>query len=290
MKLLKNGRVSIFLGLLGCCFLLGVSPVFCKGSQVWDGMTSEQVNQWVDAETRLISGSSKELTPEQLQWGEKQLRQMLKDRPSMAPYVHEGDDLWNWTVRQFAGETSHVEVRWDDTWPKERTSDRDAGTYMGPPDTLIHINVTANFMGTGSLIDQAQLKGTPKSGPVLWYETIFELFNSQKSSRFIKVCQLALSGKIDRETFILEADLTENDTRNQAFQFYRKTWISHCQALSLPYQDSVLEKQLKGYDDNSVYYPEDRINDLISLKESNDHYRAYGQVYDNLIVPFILKK
>lgn len=289
MKIMKSFRTISILGLLSFSALLCFSPAFCEEGNAWGNLSPQQVNQWFDDEMNLVSKSPQELTPDRLQWGETQLRQMLKDRPAMAPYVKEGDDLWNWVVRQYAGEVSHVEVQWDGS---SQLGDRDAGTSFGPPDTKIHVNISANYGGTGSLKGQAQLKGKPKDGPMLWYQTIFELFNTRKSPRFMRVCGRALRGEIPREVFILELDMVEQGTRKDAYDFYENTWIPHCKEISMPYEDDILAEQLKSdtMDFKKEFLPEDRINDLMTRKESDDHYRVYGQTYDSLIAPDILRK
>lgn len=44
--------------------------------------------------------------------GDRQLRQMLKDRPNMVKWVKPGDSIWRWTVRQFAGEGLGQRINW----------------------------------------------------------------------------------------------------------------------------------------------------------------------------------
>ena len=255
------------------------------------GGASAGLSQWIDAEMTLVSGSAKELNPDQLNWGSQQVRQMLRDRPAMAPYVKEGDALWDWAVRQFAGEGSHLEVQWDGFWPKELIGDRDAGTRGNPPDSKIHIHVTALYAGTGSMKDQALLKGKPKEGPMLWYQTIFELFNARKFGRGLKIYQRALKGEVDREGFILEMDMMEQDTRKEAHEFYQSLWTSQCHAQGLPCGDPVLADQLKSNTLNfkTDFLPEDRINEMLTLKEADDHYRVYGVDYDATVRPNIVK-
>ncbi len=293
MKGLRLNWRYLILVFIACAFSFQ-EPLFSRENSNTGGITREQLMKWLDAVTAPLSKPSGTLTPEQLKWGEKQLKQMLKDRPAMALYVTQGDDLWNWTVRQFAGEVSGVEVGWNNTWYGPEAggrNDRDAATTFWPPSDKIHVTVTAKYGGLGNLKNQAELKGKPKDGPMLWYDTIFELFNSQKMVRFMKVCRRAMEGKIDRETFILEIDMVENGTRKEAFDFYQNIFIKNCQEKSLPFQDSVVADELKNATElQKQFYPEDRIDELISGRESVDHYRAYGQIYDSLIVPYLPKK
>lgn len=292
MKSTGMKRTAILLGLCVGGLLFSPHPSFCKEAGVWGGLSPQQVNQWCDDEIKLIYGTPRDLSPERLKWGEKQLRKMLKDRPVMAPYINVGDDLWNWTVRQFAGEISRVEVQWDPSPSNPQDADLDGGVTFGPPDSKIHIYISKDYGGVGSLKDQAELKGKSKDGPMLWYQTIFELFNARKSAAYIKVCQRALHGKIGRDTFILEQDLVEQETRKDAWNFYENVWINHCQKLSLPYQDDVLNEQLKidVLNSNKNFMPEERVNELMTSKDADERYRVWSQAYDSLIVPFMIKK
>ncbi|HEX2473661.1 MAG TPA: tetratricopeptide repeat protein, partial [Lacipirellulaceae bacterium] len=57
--------------------------------------------------------SDRKLSPESLAHGEEQVRKMLKDRPVMAEHVTEGDAIWTWAVRKFAGEDTGMLVDWN---------------------------------------------------------------------------------------------------------------------------------------------------------------------------------
>jgi hypothetical protein len=282
--------ISLQVGMLSAAAVPD-APSNSKNADVSGKATPTVLSQWIDSEMNLVSRSARGLDQEQLKWGAEQVRQMLKDRPAMAPYIKEGDPLWDWTVRQFAGEGSHLEVKWDGFWPKEIEMDRDAGTRGDPPDSKIHIHVSALYGGTGSMKDQALLKGKPKEGPMLWYQTIFELYNARKFARSLKIFQRALKGNIDRETFILEMDMMEQDTRKEAHEFYQNLWTSQCHAQGLPCEDSVLAIQLKSDTLNfkTDFLPEDRINEMKTLKEADDHYHDYGIEYDSSVVPNLAK-
>ncbi len=224
----------------------------------------------------LISGTSIKaqdqpvsLTKDQMAWGETQLRQMLHDRPAMAPYVKEGDDLWNWTLRQFAGEAGMGEVQWDPSDPEPLWDAVSAG-----PDYENHklavIKVTKNFT------QENYHKGEPKSGPMLWFSAFYELFNVQNSKRSLKIDDKAEKGLINRQAFVIEHSVIENDTIQEAHEFFQEVWIPNCKRLNLPYEDEQLIGRMgKGI---TVPYIEDLVDEL--LRPNNPRNKLLEDWYD----------
>jgi hypothetical protein len=52
------------------------------------------------------------VTAADLAFGKKQVDQMMHDRPVMALLVKKGDVIYEWTVRQFAGESLGHRIMW----------------------------------------------------------------------------------------------------------------------------------------------------------------------------------
>ncbi|HSJ02420.1 MAG: hypothetical protein ACAI34_10665 [Verrucomicrobium sp.] len=71
-----------------------------------------------------------ELTPEQLEHGKRQVEKMLTDRPGMAVYhekkdgkevqLTEGDAIYRWAVKAYAGRYVGEPVFWDGDAPAAR--------------------------------------------------------------------------------------------------------------------------------------------------------------------------
>jgi hypothetical protein len=213
--------------------------------------------------------ASTALTKERLGWGEKQFRQMLKDRPLMAPYVKEGDEVWNWAVRKFAGEGLALAIRWDPADPTPIWDSMACGpdARAGTPGW---VQITKNYIRSG------KDSGKPKSGPMLWGNLLVELFNTQNSARGSKIDSRAWNGDTDRLGFIIEHYLVEMDTLRDAHQFFKEVWEPNCRRLNLPSQDQEL----------IVFYGKDMKPALIEdkvdqvLKTDSFHYKFYGAVYD----------
>ena len=138
----------------------------------------------------VTGGQPYPLNPSQLAWGESQLEEMLKDRPEMAKYVTRGDDLWDWIVRQFAGEWVHGGVEWD---PSEPLPLHDAVSYQARKGRKARVLIT-DWRTTRRFH-----YGEMKHGPQMWYQTIFEFSNLKLTWKHLGIDQLALAGKIGEE-------------------------------------------------------------------------------------------
>jgi hypothetical protein len=220
------------------------------------------------------------LTKDQLAWGESQLRQMLKDRPAMASYVKEGDDLWTWTVQQYAGENGHGEVRWDSGDPVPLWDAMSAG-----PDVENHkpgaVKVTRNFT------QENFHKGEPKSGPMLWGSLIWELFMVKNSRWGLEIDARAEAGKLSREAFIVECSTGEHESGQEAHRFFQEVWIPHCKKMKLPYADEQLTARLGG-DLIKGSHDVGSIDEL--FQPGNFHYKFWGDWYDKNYLSKYLEK
>lgn len=232
------------------------------------------------------------LNASQMAWGKTQLRQMLKDRPAMAKYVKEGDDLWNWTVRQFAGEYVKGGVQWD---PGNPGGDFDS-TSDGPnsPKGRAYIQDTLNYAV------KTFHTGEPKTGPVLWWEAAEELCNLQNRYRFDAINAEARAGKIGRTDYAFEM-MAEEDivTERGAYDFFQKVWAPNCEKLSLQPIDSGFEGRFghavgagwsrgdfMGYFKNQIKPdPDPGQTDYQKMvaKDFAQHYKWYVDLYDKYV-------
>jgi hypothetical protein len=223
------------------------------------------------------------LNKEQLEWGETQFRQMLKDRPTMRLYVKEEDNLWNWTVRQFAGETGGNKILWDPSDPLPIWDAQSCASDLNNH-KLACIKITKNFTQDGNQIIH---KGDPKDGIVLWGEVIWELFNVKNFQRFSEISARAENGILSREAFIVENAVAEHESGREAHQFFLEVWVPHCQKLGLPFEDEQLMESggkdlITGMDDV------DTIDEL--FQSGNFHYKSWGDWYDKYFLPQYLKR
>jgi uncharacterized protein len=179
------------------------------------------------------------LDKDQMAWGKAQFEKMLKDRPNMAKYVREGDGLWDWTVRQFAGEWEKGGIEWD---PSDPVPLWDGRYYAEGAGRKARVQVTAL-----SAIKSYHF-GQPKSGPDLWYDLIFELCNFQMLEKTYAVNALAKAAKIDVEEYCYRKTWVEGvGTAQAVHNVYMAYWVPNCRELNLePWDDFMKTMKLDG--------------------------------------------
>ncbi len=219
---------------------------------------------------KIVLPQKNQLTSAELAFGRSQLERMLRDRPAMSPYVREGDELWNWMIRQFAGEYVKGGIWWDARNPKPLW---DAMSYDAVRGEKAHIQVSKN-----RYISKDNHYGEPKTGPILWIETIFEIFNLKLSNLDYSTEILAKQGKISKEELVFKEMLKEEQTKRLANDFFNKTWIPHCKKLSLPYEDQFVKHAFPG---NATDISPLELFDS-RFKPDDFHYNFFANEYERL--------
>jgi len=140
----------------------------------------------------------------QLSAGHAQLCQMLSDRPAMRAFVQPGDKLWQWTIRQFAGEAAGVPIKW-------------STTKLDKTDEYIAENEYPTERRPGYIrIRKTDAKGAPLSADTLWSCFVFECYNIGNGAKFQQVYIKALTSSCNEDQWI------EENTRIE-FESYKKT-------------------------------------------------------------------
>jgi hypothetical protein len=158
--------------------------------------------------------STEPLTAGALAHGEKQVRQMLADRPVMAQHVKPGEALWQWAVRKFAGEDLDDTIDWDPTPPRESSADHSVpGTWR-----------------RGSIRVSKYAAYDEQAGPAacfdaLWSRAIFELHNITHRDEFTKVWNLALEGALTEDAFVARTCAIEHKALQETRAFYVQVYL-----------------------------------------------------------------
>ena len=236
----------------------------------------------------------------QLSWGTAQIRRMLQDRPEMAKYVKEGDDLWNWTMRQYAGEYLKGGVRWDPGSP-DGAFDSTAVPAIPSKGQKAYIQNTQGY----ALKDFHT--GEKKTGPVLWWEMMLEFSNLRNRFLFDSIDRDASAGKIGRADFAFEYMAVEDiATNNIAHGLFYGLWLPHCRKLSVPFEDKRSAERFgkvigRGWDRETFLKTFQAIGkkdgptnlsdwDRFIAKDFSQHYDWYTNDYDKDITDQFKKK
>lgn len=135
--------------------------------------------------------SNKELAPEALQHGRKQVEKMLEDRPAMAQFGDEAAFLRSWAARKFAGEDLGSLIDWDPTPPLHSDAEHFA------PEGKLHgaILIEPRY-------ENGPMRGQPRSFEELWAGAVFELHNINYAKEFVRLHKEAADGKIAKDDFV----------------------------------------------------------------------------------------
>ena len=144
-----------------------------------------------DLGAKYQASSNKELSPEALEHGRKQVEKMLKDRPAMAENAEEAEFLRTWAARKFAGEDLGSLIDWDPTPPLHSDAEHLA------PDKNMHGAVLIEPRYT----DGAK-RGRPRSFEDLWAGAVFELHNINYAKEFVRLHNEASQGKVAKDDFV----------------------------------------------------------------------------------------
>ena len=132
------------------------------------------------------------LDEKDLEHGERQLRQMLKDRPAMGEIGEKADPLYRWAGRKFAGEDLGERILWNPAEPPpEFPCDHQSPEPGCPGFIRIHEKYTAG-----------PLKGKAMSFEELWSGAVFELYNITGVEDFQRIQNEATEGRLAREEYI----------------------------------------------------------------------------------------
>lgn len=202
-----------------------------------------------------VSSSGRHLAPEALVHGEKQLRQMLKDRPQMATYLEPGDELWTWAVRKFAGEDIGKHTLWDASDPSPFDADSHPGED-GPAKIRVRPFNAESQLSAAEAFDW------------MWACAVFELHNTIPPRD--ELVGTSFLSKLTREEYIVASIESEEAAVQRTRAFYLDTYLSYSRQRRLA-SDPSQWHVYTFYENNS--------EKLLSWKASL-HWPYFGAWYD----------
>jgi tetratricopeptide (TPR) repeat protein len=192
----------------GCAYIK--HKEYAKG--IADIRKAIQLNQG-DVGVTYEASTDKKLSSDALAHGERQVRQMLKDRAAMAIHVTPGDKMWTWAVRKFAGEDLGAPIDWDNA----------------DPDFAAAANIASDGKSNARiLISPLQLGSPSKSASFeeLWIKAVFELHNVQTSPETTSLDREAAEGKLTCDEYVLRILKREDLAVQRTRAFYINCYLA----------------------------------------------------------------
>ncbi len=161
-----------------------------------------------------------ELTIDSIHHGEAQVRAMLHDRPGMGEFIAQGDNLWNWAVRRFAGEETGQRIEWVARDPAPSDSRSTPARSDG-----------GAFIQVRNLENQERLSAAEKFNRY-WALVAFEFYNlshgaSDARALYTRTQELA------RDEFVVAALEQEQTALQCSRMFFLKGFLPYAQAKHL---------------------------------------------------------
>jgi hypothetical protein len=150
----------------------------------------------------LVARNSLAVDDEQ-SFGERQLSQVLEDRPNMKGIVDADDFIDEWVIRQFDGESPDRRVHWDNQEPESgRPSECELAFKSFP--RAVCVTKSESFSGRDK-----------------WAFLIFELNNLKNSEGFSELDRRAYVGQVNRKTYSTECTALEFSAMIRTQLFFR---------------------------------------------------------------------
>ena len=220
-----------------------------------------------------VSSSFAQISTEddaKVDFGEKQLVSMLKDRPTMSKFVEPKDKLWTIVSQKFSGLNSGQRIQWRNSKLKEPDSYISNSRYSIPSRRECFIRLRAK-----------DIKGNELNGELLWSGLIFEFFNLENSSDFFDVYKQAIRGELSKAQYIEKSTRLEHKALSKTVRFYNSIWVPEMKKKGIK---TVSSYWIRGF--------KPKYKEWISQywDESGYPFDSFGFYYDSKIVPYLKRK
>jgi hypothetical protein len=157
-----------------------------------------------------------------LEHGQKQLEQILRDRPQMNSNLRSSDLLWVWAAAKFGEKIEGAEVDWDASPPSVGQTEADhLPPYGGQPG---RIRVRKSDIPSGD----------PRTFETLWVDAVFELHNIEHAKEFARIEGQAFDGSITQDQFVKAMFSVERKTAERTRRWYLEIFLPHAKRYKIP--------------------------------------------------------
>jgi tetratricopeptide (TPR) repeat protein len=176
-----------------------------------------------DAGLRYLPSANSGLSAEALRHGQRQVVQMLHDRPAMAQFGPDSVFLPQWAERKFAGEDLGTPIDWDPSPPEHS----DAEHLAAAGDEHAAILVAADY-------PSGPKQGRPRAFEELWAGAVYELHNVTFAPEFVRLNNEADQGKVSKRAFVAGILKYEIRAAQQTRAFYLHVFLPWVEKKKLP--------------------------------------------------------
>lgn len=199
-------------------------------------------------------------------FGEQQMKKMLRDRPKMTVFVQQGDAIWNWTVTQFSGQASGRKVTWVNSFPTNYPVE-----YRGAH-KIVSRTMSTLFCRT------EDMNSVPIDGEQMWSVVVFELLNTHHDAKYKQLWTECLSGKLNQQDWVRKCTILDYETLKAQKDFYFQVWEPTLKARAMPLESKFWRLEAPNtYDEWIAQYTD----------HAQYPWDVYNAAYTNDVIPFI---
>ncbi len=213
-------------------------------------------------------GASNEapLSTEAIEHGQRQVRQMLKDRPVMEQYGSEARELYEWATHMFARKDMRQKVFWNASEPPSHTNAMSRACAAREPG-CIQVSSQSN---------DGPRKGKDKSFEDLWCHTVFELYNVGNGKDFRRLISQAAAGELTKSEFVAKCIDSESRAAESTRAFYIRVFLPWAKAHHVPTHPT-------SWFVGCRLDPSDALLHARSF-ENTSYHQYYEQYYDSIVL------
>ena len=162
------------------------------------------------------------LSANALQFGERQVRQMLADRPVMVQYGDKAAALYQWAARKFAGEDLGNKIFWKGSDPV-RVWNAESGPTAQPTDVArLSVQLSqCRFIRVRRKYNNGTEEGKDRPFEEVWRDAVFELYNNSSARDFDGSSPVkAVGGELSRHEYARAMLEVEGSAADKTRAFY----------------------------------------------------------------------
>ena len=217
------------------------------------------------------NAQARKVSEQDLKFGETQMTQFFADRPVLSELISKHDAIWDWAVRQFAGESSTDRISWN---PAEM------------PDKSREYTADHRYPIPGGRAGWIRVRKFDQFDRLLSAENVlssfvFECYNLRNGPKFYALHKSAMAGELTKEKYIDANVRLEYEAVLRLKNFYRNYFVPFAAG-----------QQLTTHRYEWKENEPDTYEEWIALYKNPKGYpwNSWGRYYDKIVTPYLLKK
>lgn len=194
-------------------------------------------------------------------FGDRQIEQMLDDRPDMQNTLTPSHPIYRFISEAFNGDRTGSRIYWNANQPSSGSDAEHSPSFLGYP-------------------PQIKISDGPETTPMdKWAGVIFEIFNLENTLESERLAQLAIQRELDRDRYAQQCVRLEFVALERTRSFFRENPLPVSSPEEAPWYQWVLH-DLGTFEEYRDYYEGKDLGGFNSFEHFKEHY-------DEQIAPYM---